>query len=212
VETDGALIEWSVRGRPDAFVEVVRRHEVAVHKFLARRAGRDAADDLLGEVWVRAFGGRHTFRPEHADALPWLYGIARNVLRAHWRTVRAGPIAAGGRAAAGNGAEEVDEPVDPWDEVVERLDSAAWARELAAAMRELPSACREVLLLVAWEELTPAEAAEVLGIPQGTARSRLHRARTALQLALARGGIRGDGEEDTCLSNGQDKTTPAKTR
>jgi RNA polymerase sigma factor (sigma-70 family) len=225
VETDGALIEWSVRGRPDAFVEVVRRHEVAVHKFLARRAGRDAADDLLGEVWVRAFGGRHTFRTEHPDALPWLYGIARNVLRAHWRTEGTRRTAQAGRTAPGDGAaagaDEVDEPVDPWDEVVERLDSAAWARELAAAVRELPSACREVLLLVAWEELTPAEAAEVLGIPQGTARSRLHRARTTLRLALARGGppgdearagTRGNGEEDTCLSNGQDETTPAKTR
>jgi RNA polymerase sigma-70 factor, ECF subfamily len=212
VETDGALIEWSVRGRPDAFVEVVRRHEVAVHKFLARRAGRDAADDLLSEVWVRAFGGRHTFRPEQTDALPWLYGIARNVLRAHWRTAGASRTTLGDGAAAGAGAEEVDEPVDPWDEVVERLDSAAWARQLAAAVRELPSACREVLLLVAWEELTPAEAAEVLGIPQGTARSRLHRARAALRLALARRGTRGDGEEDTCLSSGQDNATHAKTR
>jgi DNA-directed RNA polymerase specialized sigma24 family protein len=58
VETDGALIERSVRGRPDTFVEVVRRHEVAVHGFLARRAGRQPADDLLGEVWVRAFAAR----------------------------------------------------------------------------------------------------------------------------------------------------------
>jgi len=100
VETDGTLIERSCRGRPDAFVEVVRRHEVAVHGFLARRAGPQAAADLLGEVWVRAFAGR------------------------------------------------------------------------------------EVLLLVAWEQLTPAEAAAVLGVPPGTARSRLHRARAALRLAL----------------------------
>jgi RNA polymerase sigma-70 factor (ECF subfamily) len=54
VETDGTLIEQSARGRPDAFVEVVRRHEAAVHGFVARRAGRQMADDLLGEVWVRA--------------------------------------------------------------------------------------------------------------------------------------------------------------
>jgi RNA polymerase sigma factor (sigma-70 family) len=218
METDGALIEWSVRGRPDAFVEVVRRHEVAVYKFIARRAGPEAADDLLGEVWERAFGARGRFWPEQADALPWLYGIARNVLRAHWRSER---IAADGDAAAGPG-----EAVDPWDEVIERLDSAAWSRELATAVRELPAACREVLLLVAWEELTPAEAADVLGIPQGTARSRLHRARSELRLVLARhlhadgagaggavagirNGTRGEGEEDTCQQN---RTTPAKTR
>jgi hypothetical protein len=53
-ETDGALIERSCRGRPDAFVEVVQRHEAAVHGFLARRAGPQVAADLLGEVWPPA--------------------------------------------------------------------------------------------------------------------------------------------------------------
>ena len=84
-ETDGTLIERSCRGRPDAFVEVVRRHETAVHAFLARRAGPQVAADLLGEVWLRAFAGRGGYDPAHQDARPWLYGIARNVLRAHWR-------------------------------------------------------------------------------------------------------------------------------
>jgi RNA polymerase sigma factor (sigma-70 family) len=175
VETDGALIERSVRGRPDAFVEVVQRHEVAVHGFLARRAGYQAADDLLGEVWVRAFAARGGYDPGHADARPWLYGIARNVLRAYWRARRdAGPAA-------------VEEAVDPWDEVVDRLDSAARAQALGAALRSLPAAEREVLLLVAWEQLTPAEAAMALGVPQGTVRSRLHRARSALRPVLAGG-------------------------
>ena len=175
METDGVLIERSARGRPDAFVEVVRRHEAAVHAFLARRAGRQAADDLLGEVWVRAFGGRGGFNPAHSDARPWLYGIARNVLRAHWRTWRAADRA---------GAVEA---VDPWDDVIDRLDSAAAARtrEMVGAVRALPPEEREVLLLVAWEQLTPAQAALVLGIPPGTARSRLHRARAALRPVLA---------------------------
>ncbi len=170
-ETDGTLIERSCRGRPDAFVEVVRRHETAVHGFLARRAGPEAAD-LLGEVWLRAFAGRGGYDPAHRDARPWLYGIARNVLRAHWR-------ARPDRAAAPETA------CDPWDGVVDRLDAAARAGTLVGALRALPSAEREVLLLVAWEQLTPAQAAAVLGVPQGTARSRLHRARAALRLALA---------------------------
>ncbi len=172
METDGALIEQSVRGRADAFVEVVRRHEVAVHGFLARRAGQQAADDLLGEVWVRAFAARGGYDPGHSDARPWLYGIARNVLRAHWRC----------RPDASAAAEEA---VDPWDDVVDRLDSAAQARELMSALRALPAPERDVLLLVAWEQLSPAEAAAVLGVPQGTVRSRLHRARAALRPVLA---------------------------
>jgi len=174
VESDGTLIERSVRGRADAFVEVVRRHEVAVHAYLTRRADRDAAGDLLGEVWVRAFAARGGYDPARADSLPWLYGIARNVLREHWRSQQA------------RGREMADGIDDPWDEVIERLDAVAWAKTLIGMLRTLPAGEREVLLLVAWEQLTPAEAAAALGIPQGTARARLHRARAAMRLALAR--------------------------
>jgi DNA-directed RNA polymerase specialized sigma24 family protein len=117
VETDAVLMQWSVSGRPDAFVEVVRRHEVAVHAFLARRAGRETADDLLAEVWLRAFANAATYDASYADARPWLYGIARNVLRAHWRSGTRGLAACrlgaaepcrGGRGArrpAGNSAQ-----------------------------------------------------------------------------------------------------------
>jgi len=186
VETDGTLIERSARGRPDAFVEVVRRHEVAVHGFLARRAGRQIADDLLGEVWIRAFAGRDGFDPgRHQDARPWLYGIARNVLRAHWRGRRTAEQPAATQAGQ---VGQADLATDPWDEVIDRLDSAAQARTLSGALRALPPAEREVLLLVAWEQLTPTQAAAVLGIPPGTARSRLHRARAALRPVLTRAG------------------------
>jgi DNA-directed RNA polymerase specialized sigma24 family protein len=128
VEPDGALIEWSVRGGPDAFVEVAQRHEVAVHGFLARRAGREVADDLLAEVWLRAFAARGGYDPAHADALPWLYGIARNVLREHWRA---------SLQAAEAPAPDV---VDPWDEVNARLDSDASARAWASADANLSAA------------------------------------------------------------------------
>jgi RNA polymerase sigma factor (sigma-70 family) len=182
VETDGTLIERSLRGRPDAFVEVVSRHEVAVHGFLARRAGPGVAADLLGEVWVRAFAGRGGYDPAYPDARPWLFGIARNVLRSHSRAGRAAehPADTGHPAARGYPAAE-----DPWDDVIDRLDGPVRSRTLRSAIRALPSAERDVLLLVAWEQLTPAQAATALGVPPGTARSRLHRARAALRLALA---------------------------
>ena len=174
VEPDGVLIERSARGRPDAFVEVARRHEVAIHGYLVRRAGRQAADDLLAEVWLRAFAARGRYDPESDDARPWLYGIARNVLREHWRT------------GSGDAPAALDESrVDPWDDIDDRLDSAARAKAAASAVRALPAAEREVLLLVAWEQLTPAEVAKVLGVPPGTARSRLHRARATVRQALS---------------------------
>lgn len=74
--------------------------------------------------------------------------------------------------------------MDPWDDIVDRLDAAASGEALISAVRRLPAE-REVLLLVAWEQLTPSEAAAVLGVPAGTARSRLHRARATLRRVLA---------------------------
>jgi RNA polymerase sigma factor (sigma-70 family) len=174
VEPDGVLIERSVHGRPDAFVEVARRHEIAIHAYLARRTGRQAADDLLAEVWLRAFAARGGYDTGYGDARPWLYGIARNVLREHWRT------------SSGEEPAPIGETrVDPWDRIIERLDSAERAKAVMSAVRALPAAEREILLLVAWEQLTPAEAAKVLGVPPGTARSRLHRARTTVRQVLS---------------------------
>jgi RNA polymerase sigma factor (sigma-70 family) len=174
LELDGMLIAQSLRGRPDAFVDVACRHEIAIHGYLARRAGQQAADDLLAEVWLRAFAARGGYDTCYGDARPWLYGIARNVLREHWRTSRLDqPTVAD------------DTVVDPWDGVDQRLDSAERAKAVARAVRALPVAEREMLLLVAWEQLTPTEAARVLGVPPGTARSRLHRARAAVRQALS---------------------------
>jgi RNA polymerase sigma factor (sigma-70 family) len=156
---------------PDAagFMALFWSHGPGVHAYLARRAGRQVADDLFGEVWLRAFRARATYDHRSTDPQPWLYGVARNTLRAHWRLQRrVDPIST------------VDVP-DPWDEIDGRLDASRHADELRRALALLTPDEREVLLLVAWERLTPAEVALTLGIPQGTARSRLHRARHTLQ-------------------------------
>lgn len=174
MEPDGVLIDRSVHGRPDAFAEVASRHEVAIHAYLARRAGRQVADDLLSEVWLRAFAARGGYDTRCGDARPWLYGIARNVLREYWRT-----------SSDDAAQRDCGEPgVDPWDGINARLDAAGRAKAVLSAVRALPVAEREVLLLVAWEQLAPGEAAKVLGVPQGTARSRLHRARETLRRVL----------------------------
>jgi Sigma-70 region 2 len=79
--SDAELIDGSLNGNVDAFMTVVDRHEVAVGSYLARRAGRDAAEDLIGEVWVAAFESRRSYDQLYADARPWLYGVALNRLR-----------------------------------------------------------------------------------------------------------------------------------
>ncbi|MFB4302550.1 RNA polymerase sigma factor [Actinomadura sp. NTSP31] len=74
---DAELIARSLGGDVDAFMEVVRRHEAAVGAYLVRRVGREAAEDLLGEVWVAALGSRASYDRSFPDARPWLFA---------WRT------------------------------------------------------------------------------------------------------------------------------
>lgn len=172
-ESDAALVGRAVAGESAAFAELLRRHDQAVHAYLTRRSGRQDADDLLSEVWLRAFEARASYDRRWPDARPWLYGIARNVLRSHWRRLgRTAPQVQAGSS-------------DPWPDVDARIDAAARVSALRRALAELPPGDRAVLLLVSWEGLAPAEVAVALGIPQGTARSRLHRARTAIRRLLA---------------------------
>ena len=81
MESDAELIGRSLAGDGEAFVEVISRHEAAVGAYLARRAGRGPAEDLLGEVWVAAFESRGTYDRSFPDARPWLFGVALNKLR-----------------------------------------------------------------------------------------------------------------------------------
>jgi RNA polymerase sigma factor (sigma-70 family) len=166
--TDADLIALTVAGDRDAFGQVVRRHQVPIFRYLARRTGRFDAEDLLAEVWINAFRSRVTYDLEQPTALPWLYAIARNVVRGHWRQID-------------RHSDSSADVFDPWHEVDNRLVANAAARGLRKALMSLPDEQREVLLLVAWEELSPSEAALVLGIPAGTARSHLHRSRQMLR-------------------------------
>jgi RNA polymerase sigma factor (sigma-70 family) len=178
VRSDAELIGRSLDGDDDAFVEVVRRHARSVSTYLVRRVGRGPAEDLLGEVWVAAFASRASYDRSFAEARPWLFGIARNVLRSHWRD--------SSRDDRITEIASVTEIANPWPEVDELIDMNAASRGidgLVRPLRGLPADERDVLLLVAWEQLSVADAARALGIPAGTARYRLHRARTALRRA-----------------------------
>ena len=81
---DAAVIEAS-RAEPDRFASLFDRHAPYIHRYLARRVGRQAADDLVAETFLVAFGKRARYDPLHPDARPWLYGIATNLIAQHRR-------------------------------------------------------------------------------------------------------------------------------
>jgi RNA polymerase sigma-70 factor (ECF subfamily) len=172
--SDGTLLA-GLRYQPELIGPLYERHAPAVYRFLSRRAGSAAAEDLLSEVFVAALQARgRVVAHDSGSALPWLYGIAANVLRHHLRAAAAGRFAAH------------DTGMD-WDAVEARLDAQARRGQLRGALSVLSPAERDLLLLVAWEGLTPAEAARAIGISQVAARSRLHRARQRAARALQPG-------------------------
>jgi RNA polymerase sigma factor (sigma-70 family) len=134
----------SLPGQPELMGVLYERHAPAVFRYLARRAGSPAAEDLLSEVFIAALAGRtRVVAHDSGSALPWLYGIAMNVLRRHFRQ------------AAAQWAAAEDQGVD-WDAVDARLDAEAKRGQLRSALNVLSERDRELLLLVAWEGLTPA--------------------------------------------------------
>lgn len=178
VVDDSHVVDWS-RKDPDAFAELFHRHSVEIGRYVTRRVGPGIAEDIVAETFLVAFRRRDSYDLSRTDARPWLYGIATNVMRRHRRDeVRAL------RTLERTGVDPVMAESFA-DRVDGRVAAAETSRLLAPALARLNTGQRDVLLLTAWAGLTLDEIAEVLGIPHGTARSRLNRARTKIRAALA---------------------------
>ena len=172
---DAALIEQSWH-EPEMFAELYDRHVGHIHRYVCRRLGVAAADDIVADTFLAAFRRRHRYDLSRSDARPWLYGIAANVIGKHRRTeVRML------NAYARTGTDPVTEG---YDRIDNRVSAAAVQRDLASALAALPAGDRDVLLLIAWADLSYDEVAVALEIPIGTVRSRLNRARRKLRKAF----------------------------
>jgi RNA polymerase sigma-70 factor (ECF subfamily) len=137
---------------------------------------RALAEELVSETFVRAFAGRGRYDPAYPDARPWLFRIATNLLGKHVRS-------SGRRRRAYARAVERDENTGGLERVAERVDAALEARTVAGELSRLRPTDRETLLLFALTDLGYEGIAT--GVPVGTVRSRLHRARRHLQAALS---------------------------
>jgi len=173
-ESDAAVIKASL-DEPGHFGQLFDRHATVVFRYLVRRVGVDAADALLGDVFRVGFEKRATYDCERPNARPWLYGIATNLI-AHHRRSEARRIHATVRLLTSRPPSD-----DPTEQVAARLDAADLWPRVAEALAHLPDGERDALLLYAWEELSYDEIATALGVPIGTVRSRINRARQKLR-------------------------------
>lgn len=175
--TDDELWQRSQSGDHEAFGDLYERHARAVLAFCLRRtADEQLAEDLTSMVFLETWrqrGGRRLTTP---SARAFLLGVATNVLHQHWRTRRRHAAAiARVRSSTSTAAQSHHEA-----DTIAHLDAVRRIRAVRDALQDLPRRELDVLTLVAWGELSYEETAAALGVPVGTVRSRLSRARARL--------------------------------
>jgi RNA polymerase sigma factor (sigma-70 family) len=183
--TDRELWRRAAAGEPEAFGELYERHANVIYNYCFRRCADWAlAEDLTATVFLEAWRKRKGVVFDRGDAvLPWLYTVAGNVVRNetrhHRRLARFVGVLAGTQPAGRDTAE--------------RLDEEELMRSVLAAVSRLPRRELDVFALCVFADLTYEQAATALGIPIGTVRSRLARARNRLgELSPERGHERSD--------------------
>ncbi|MGP3917999.1 RNA polymerase sigma factor [Nonomuraea sp. 10N515B] len=162
---------------PEVFAELFDRYSAMLYRYVSKRLGPEPAEDLVGETFLVAFSRRRSYDLAYEDARPWLFGILTKLISRHHRKE-----AARYRALL---RAPVDSDIEsPADRVAAGVTAQAVRAELAGALAALPAKDRDVLLLIAWGDLTYEEVAQALGIPIGTVRSRLNRGRRKVRAAL----------------------------
>jgi RNA polymerase sigma factor (sigma-70 family) len=193
--TDPELWEHARAGSTDAFGQLFDRHAKAVYNFCFRACGDwSTAEDLMSIVFLEAWRRIHRTQLQRDSALPFLLGIAVNVVRNQRRSFLR-------YRRALERSRPVDAAGDVGDLVVARLDAERQMGAVQDALKRLPRDQRDVVALCVGAHLSYDDAASALGIPVGTVRSRLARARHRLTELVESGGH--DQEETNPVSEGE---------
>jgi RNA polymerase sigma-70 factor (ECF subfamily) len=168
MRSDEALVQAVARGDEPALRELCGRWERPLYQFLFRHTGGRDVDDLYQETWLRIVRAAGRFDPTRRFST-WLFQIAVNLCRDFHRRPPPEPVDVVPDAGSVAGIVATEAAID--------------ARRLLA---ELPEAQRSVVLLRHYHDLSEDEVAEILGVPRGTVKSRLHTALARLgELAQA---------------------------
>jgi RNA polymerase sigma-70 factor (ECF subfamily) len=184
VNDDAQLIGQTLAGQTAAFGQLVQKYQDRLHNTVVHVVGSaEDAKDVVQEAFVQAFLKLESF--QGARFYTWLYRIAFNVAATHCR--RRGAMRSAERIALGEGRlgqREQGHPQDAADGPSERLEREERCRQVRHAISQLPEEHRVVLVLREMDGCCYETIAEILDLPVGTVRSRLHRARMQLREQL----------------------------
>ena len=180
---DRDVIEQVLRGDNDAFGQLVEKYQTKVYNLALRMCGNeDDAFDLAQEAFLRAWRSLGSFQFESAFST-WLFRLSSNICLDFLRAKKRRTTVSLTMTDDESGESQLDLP-DPSKTPEEAVLAAEDRRLLAQAMNELPADQRQILTLRAIDDLSYAEIAEILQLQEGTVKSRLSRARTALRNKL----------------------------
>ena len=182
--SDDALLERVVGGDKDAFTLLYRRYERPVFAVLLRLAGQRAlAEEWLQEAFTRVWLAAASHDPARGAVRPWIYAIAVNTARSELSRKRSRTP----HVSIDDAGMDLPDASAGEPPLAARLDGQKQSDAVAEALRSLPGYLREVVVLRCSRELSFAEIAAITGAPEGTLKSRFHRAVAALRERTARG-------------------------
>jgi RNA polymerase sigma-70 factor (ECF subfamily) len=184
---DPELVRRAIRGRDDGFEELVRRYQRPIVSYVYRMTGDyESALDLTQDVFIKVYGSLARYRSEYKFST-WIYRIAHNTAIDHLRrqTTREQELCV--KSADG---ETYERPVASDAPTPEQLSERAERRaEIEDVIQRLPPSYRELIVLRHAHDMSYDEIAEVTGLPLGTVKNRIFRARDAMRAPLRERGI-----------------------
>jgi RNA polymerase sigma-70 factor (ECF subfamily) len=190
VVADGELVARAIAGREEGFEELVRRYQRPIVAYVYRMVGDyDTALDLTQEVFIKVYGSLERYRPEFKFST-WIYRIAHNAAIDHLR--RLGGMRTEDLEAEGEGGRTYEKPLASSAPTPEQESERRERRaEIEEIVQALAPAYRELIVLRHAHDLSYDEIAEVTGLPLGTVKNRIFRAREAMRTHLVERGITG---------------------
>ncbi len=199
--TDEQLLAKHLEGEPHVFELLVRRHSEELYRFVLRFTNSSAgADDVVQDAFLQAYVSADRFDPTRRFK-PWLYTIAANKARDWLRSrARRSEVPLDAEIGGDQGGQKYLELFSSdGDDLSAQLDEAEQRRFVRRIVEDMPQTLREVLILAYYHRFPYKEIADILGIPVGTVKSRLHSAvghfgqayRAAANAAVGRGSDEG---------------------
>ena len=184
--TDATLVEQALAGSQDAYRALVERHSRAVLTLVARMVrDQGVAEELAQDAFVKAFGGLRSFDSSYKFS-NWVLRIAHNVAIDHLRKARPPIVSIDDDASGREMADVLADRREP--SAFDRALRRDFRDDLDAALATLRPEFRRLIVLRYLEDMSYEDIAEVVGLPLGTVKSHLHRARAALGRLLAEAG------------------------